>query len=355
MHLFVCGYPSDVGGANTELWHTVKLWRRFGVDVTLIPTWKADPAWRRRLEAIGCRTCESNPDDLQNVRGLAGGVVVSMCNTRFLAAAERFRELGCRIVWLGCMNWLFPEERRHYRQHGVFDRHVFQSRYQHDQLRPQLAKYGYDDAQGRIIRGAFDVAEFPFRPLAHAPGETFVLGRLSRPAPEKFSPRTWAIYGRAPPPIAARVMGWDAAVQARVGPPPRWAECLPAGAETAQAFLARLHCLVHASGGAVENWPRVGLEAMAAGVPLVVENKGGWAEMIRHGQTGFLCNRRRGNGGPRRPARPRSATTAGRSSSRPGTPSKPSWPIPRRWWRQWKELLEDECSAAKPQLHACSL
>ncbi len=88
MHLFVCGYPSDVGGANTELWHTVKLWRRFGADVTLIPTWKADPAWRRRLDAIGCRTCESNPDDLQNVRGLAGSLVVSMCNTRFLAAAE---------------------------------------------------------------------------------------------------------------------------------------------------------------------------------------------------------------------------------------------------------------------------
>ncbi len=41
--LFVCGYPGDVGGANTELWHTIKLWRRGGLDVTLIPTWKADP------------------------------------------------------------------------------------------------------------------------------------------------------------------------------------------------------------------------------------------------------------------------------------------------------------------------
>jgi glycosyltransferase involved in cell wall biosynthesis len=172
----------------------------------------------------------------------------------------------------------------------VFNRYVFQSRYQHDQLHPQLAKFGYDDAQGRIIRGALDVEEFPFRPLAHAPGETFVVGRLSRAAPEKFSPRTWAIYGSAVAPIAARVMGWDTSVQARVGPPPCWAECLPAGAETAQDFLARLHCLVHASAGAVENWPRVGLEAMAAGVPLVVENKGGWREMICHGRTGFLCN-----------------------------------------------------------------
>jgi glycosyltransferase involved in cell wall biosynthesis len=116
------------------------------------------------------------------------------------------------------------------------------------------------------------------------------MGHLSRAAPEKFSPQTWAIYGSVPAPIAARVMGWDASVQAWVGPPPRWAKCLPAGTETAQSFFARLHCLVHTNAGAVENWPRVGLEAMAAGVPLVVENKGGWREMICHGRTGFLCN-----------------------------------------------------------------
>ena len=28
---------------------------------------------------------------------------------------------------------------------------------------------------------------------------------------------------------------------------------------------------------------------MAAGVPLVVPAKGGWNEMLRHGQTGYLC------------------------------------------------------------------
>ncbi|MEN6556876.1 MAG: glycosyltransferase family 4 protein [Thermoguttaceae bacterium] len=287
--VFVSGYPSDVGGANTELWHTVRLWRRFGVEVVLIPTWRADPVWRGRLEAIGCRTVESNPDDLQNVPGLAGAAVVSFCNTRFLAAAERFRSLGCKIVWLNCMNWLFPEERLHYRRFGVFDRYVFQSLYQRGRLAGELAKYGYRASQGVVIRGALDPAAFPFRPRRRAPGETFVVGRLSRPAPEKFSPHTWAIFGRMPSPRAARVMGWSDAVQARLGGPPPWAECLPAGAESSRRFLEKLHCLVQLGGSAVENWPRVGLEAMAAGVPLVVDRKGGWKEMIRHGQTGFLC------------------------------------------------------------------
>jgi len=34
----------------------------------------------------------------------------------------------------------------------------------------------------------------------------------------------------------------------------------------------------------------VGLEAMAAGVPLVVDARGGWTEMLSHGQTGYLCH-----------------------------------------------------------------
>ena len=44
------------------------------------------------------------------------------------------------------------------------------------------------------------------------------------------------------------------------------------------------------NGGARENWPRAGLEAMAAGVPLVCQNLWGWREMIVDGETGFLTD-----------------------------------------------------------------
>ena len=44
------------------------------------------------------------------------------------------------------------------------------------------------------------------------------------------------------------------------------------------------------NGGARENWPRAGLEAMASGVPVVAQNDWGWREMIDHGETGFLAN-----------------------------------------------------------------
>jgi glycosyltransferase involved in cell wall biosynthesis len=303
---FVCGYPSDIGGANTELWHLVKLWRRFGLDVALMPTWTADPVWKARLDGIGCRTFEvasrdergatQSPDDgrlsldLSRVPGLPGSVVVSLCNTKFLAVADRFRDLGCRVVWLGCMNWLFPAERLHYAKRGCFDRHVFQSQYQRDKLLPQLRSRGLDEERTAVIRGAFDFSEFPFRPLDRKPGDAFPIGRISRAAADKFSPKTWEIYSRIPHPIRARILGWNAEVCSRLGPPPQWAECLPAGSQTTQETLASLGALVHAGGEAVENWPRVGLEAMAAGVPVVADNSGGWCEMIRHGETGYLCD-----------------------------------------------------------------
>ncbi len=28
MHIFFLGYPGSMGGANTECWHTAKVWRR---------------------------------------------------------------------------------------------------------------------------------------------------------------------------------------------------------------------------------------------------------------------------------------------------------------------------------------
>ncbi len=290
MTVFVIGYPGNVGGANTECWHTIKLWRLWGMDVTLVPTWKADDAWRARLDGIGCRTVVSNPDDLENVPGLRDAVVVSFCNSHFLRFAHRFRDLGCRIVWVGCMTWLFAEERKHYRRHGPFDRYVFQSSYQQDKLQPQLVKFGVAPEQCCRIRGAFDSETALFEPLWHCPKKSFVIGRISRAAEDKYSSNTWSIYGRIPHPIHARLMAWDRRIQRKLGPPPSWAECLPLGAETPCRFFATLHCMIQVNGGACENWPRSGLEAMASGVPIVAENRWGWKEMIRHGQTGYLAD-----------------------------------------------------------------
>ena len=287
--VFVIGYPGSVGGANTECWHTIKLWRRFGLDVRLIPTWRANPEWKSRLDKLGCPTIQFPPELLADVPGLPGSTVVSFCNDQFLAHAHRFRDLGCRIVWVGCMCWLFAAERRHYARHAPFDAYVFQSEHQMRTLAPQLRVYGVGPDRCHLIRGAFDLEEFPFQPRSR--GDQFVFGRLSRADPQKFSANTWEIYNQvAVEQKMARILGWSAAVETKLGTPPSWAECLPPGAESAPDFLASLHALVQINGGAQENWPRVGLEAMATGVPLIVQDKWGWREMVCCGETGFLCS-----------------------------------------------------------------
>lgn len=288
--VFVVGYPGGVGGANTECWHTLRLWRRFGLPVRCIPTWELDPRWQVRLERIGCATVAAAPADLPSVPDLPGSVVVAFCNSRFLQEADRFRDLGCKIVWVGCMTWLLPNERMQYRQRGPWDAHVFQSQYQREQLLPQLAKFGVDEPRCRLIRGAFAFDEFDFQPTTHARGTPLVIGRISRPAEDKFSAATWPIYRRIPHPVRARVMAWDDCLVRKLGPPPAWAECLPAEAETPQEFFGKLHCMMQINGRAEENWPRSGLEAMACGVPVVAQNRWGWQEMIRHGETGFLAD-----------------------------------------------------------------
>ena len=289
--VYVLGAPGPVGGADTELWHTLVLWRKFGLEVAVVPTWGLSAPWRQKCEDIGCTVyAPGGPQQALEVPGLRGSVLVSFCNGEFLKNAALFRKAGCKVVWANCMTWVFDQERRHFAEHGPFDHFIFQSKHQQSMLAPQFRKYGYSDGQGSVIHGAFALEEFPFRPLEHKQGEPFLVGRISRADPDKYSSNTWPIYGRIPHPIRARLMAWDDRIQNKLGPPPEWAECLHVNHETPQEFFGKLHAMLQVNGGAGENWPRSGLEAMACGVPVVVQNQWGWREMVRHGQTGYLCD-----------------------------------------------------------------
>jgi hypothetical protein len=290
LSIYVIGYPSYVGGADTELWHTLRLWRGAGIEVQIIPTWFAQGDWKARLDAIGVRTHQvAGAANLASAPGLRGSTVVSFCNGEFLEHAATFRSLGCRIVWVNCMTWIFPKEIAHYEKHGPFDGYVFQSEFQRQQLLPKLAAFGVTEDRCRLIRGAFAFDEFPFKPLRHCPREPFVFGRIARPDLDKWSSNLWPIYRAVQyAKKHAKVMAWSPGLTQKCGQPPEWARCLPANAEPAPKFLGSLHCLFPINGGAKENWPRSGLEAMAGGVPIVAQREWGWCEMVEHGVTGFL-------------------------------------------------------------------
>lgn len=291
MQVFLIGYPGEMGGANTEAWHTLKLWRQFGAEVHLIPTWNYEPVWKVRVDGLGCRTHIATPETLHRIDELPGSIAVSFCNSEFIKYSHRFRELGCPLVWANCMTFLFEHERRFMLDHGPADAYLFQSEFQRLQLEPELEALGYSPDRGHLIHGAFDVDEFEFNPRPHAKGDAFIVGRMARPDLDKWSSNTWPIYSSIQyANKRALMLGMNDRTHEKLGDPPIFADCLKPKAISVQQYLSTLHCLLPINGGARENWPRAGLEAMTAGVPIVAQNEWGWKEMIEDGVTGFLAS-----------------------------------------------------------------
>ena len=285
MKLFVLGYPADCGGANVELFATVILWRFHGLHVVLIPTWSVDKQWQKRLGTIGCPTHTATAKTL---RLPEGSTVVSFGNHRILQLADELHHQGCRLIYVPCMSTPYSHDTKFHEAGGQCDEYVFQSSYQYMQYTDLLADV--PDSRRHLIPGAFHPADFPFKPRPHKPGEPFWAGRISRPDPLKFSPKLWDAY-RPVPNIRARIMGWSGPIQSHCGGDvPCWATVLKKRTEPTAEFYPHLHAIIHPSGEASENWPRFVLEAMAAGVPVITDNRGGVCEMIEHGRTGFLCD-----------------------------------------------------------------
>lgn len=260
------------------------------MDVHIIPTWTTCARWQVRLDALGCKTHATGPEQLESIEELPGSIVVGMCNRQFILHGPRFRELGCKLVWANCMTFMFEHERQFFARCGPADAYVFQSEFQRGELEPQLEKYGYRPETGHLIRGAFDAGVWPYKPRPHWPDQAFVMGRAARPDLDKWSSNTWKIYSAVPyGNKRALILGMKRRSHEKLGTPPVWADCLSPMAIDAHHFYASLHCMMPINGGARENWPRAGLEAMAAGVPIVAQDAWGWREMIQHGETGFLA------------------------------------------------------------------
>ena len=288
--IWVAGYPSVFGGADTELDHNIDLWLAHSVAVHLVPlsSW-CDPAMRTLCDARGCVTHAYEPGIFKDK------FVVSFCNGEFLAALPEIVESGRprRVVWFNCMTWTFPDEITAH-ANGWIDLHGFVSRYQRDILKPLLEEHGpvrelagyrpfysLDNPSQRI--------RFEYRP----PEDWFAVGRISRDDMAKFAPDTWSIFAKvcAPRPVKVFILGYGDNAHERCGPPPDgldWQTWTP-NAIPVQEVYGILHTIIHKTGGSRESYCRIVPEAYASGVPLVVEDDFAFPELIEDGVTGFRC------------------------------------------------------------------
>lgn len=274
MKVWVSGSPGHLGGASGECLGAIAVWLRAGLEVGVIPCWgQPSQECLDLADLYGFTIHQSSPRRLGDIEGLAGAPVVNFCCDPAAKAAKYFKAIDCTLVAVPCMTFATQAFRN-----AAFDTWVFQSEFQRGCFKRK---------DGHVIRGGIDWWNIPFQPLPHAPGDPFVLARVARGHEPKWSSDLYSIYERVPN-RKAILLGVSEGVARRLGRAPEWAATYGPGDIPAAEVYRQTHCYLSANGEDRENWPRVGLEAMAYGVPIVAENKWGWREMITHGADGWL-------------------------------------------------------------------
>jgi hypothetical protein len=289
--LYVYGFPSLYGGAGNELHHQIALWQSLGAEVHLIPS---DPGYRDEplfSEMLATGVVVHELDDFSCIE--RGAPVFGFCNRAFLENIDPIRAHSTNTVFVNCMTWLFDLELKR-----MAEGKIRTFLYQNDDVRAVhsfvlRAQNHSSEVNFLTFVPFFDLSRFPF--VAHRPDEYFGCGRISRQDADKYASNTLVIYEYFVAPKLKRglFVGFDQRSREKIGTPYDWIRTAVDQNECSQQEFYR-HCeIVLQPSDTTENWPRVGLEAMASGSVLIVDNRGGWRRQVEHGVTGWLCNHER--------------------------------------------------------------
>jgi hypothetical protein len=289
--LYVHGFPGLYGGAGTELHHQIIAWLHLGIEVHLVPTndgFRNEPLFPEMQER---RVKIHGTNDFGAVE--AGDPVLGFCNAEFLQALPEIRRSTRRTVFLNCMTWLFDKEREAMAR-GQIGMFLYQNPAVLEKHRSELRALNDDPAIAfASFKPYFAAERFPYVEARNS--DHFGCGRISRQDADKFSRNTLHIYEYfvAPKWKKGLFLGFDHRSEEKIGKPYDWIRCARDHHEVSQQEFYR-HCeIILQPSDTTENWPRIGFEAMASGSVLIVDNRGGWQQMVDHGKTGWLCDHER--------------------------------------------------------------
>lgn len=282
----VIGFPSRLGGADTELDHQIRVWQELGLKVHLIHTGPLDDnLLAMRMEDRGCII--HTPCDWSACKGMH---VISYCNGDFLKSLEAIRIYAKSTTFVNCMTWLFDQEKEAHRR-GLIDVFLYQTDHAREKVQAELLGIN-SNFRWKKVRPYFHLDEFPFH--QDRPEDMFRFARISREDEGKYhQAQLWVYESMVAPVLKEGVMlGVNDKIREKIGREPNWIAAHPAGGKSVHEVYRNAHCVIQMS-DTYENLPRVGFEAMASGCLLIVDDRGGWREEVLHGQTGFLCKDQR--------------------------------------------------------------
>ena len=288
--IWIAGAPSFVGGADTELYHQIILWRKNNIDVHIVPN-KPDsilPSMVDLSHNIGCIIETYSPELF------ADKVVVSYCNGPALERLPEIIKFKPRaFIWFNCMTWTFDPEITAIKN-GWITHLGFVSKYQRDYLVNEYSKQLPDMCVDGSVE--FGIKGFP-KLLSYSPyldiskfevfnktNEYFGIGRVSRADPGKYSSDCWRIFDRVltPGPKKTFILGYSDDVGKKIGTPPAGLDWIwwTAGAIPTNEFYSKIDVMIHKTGGSRESYCRVLVEAMAHGIVPLVERNYAFPEIL---------------------------------------------------------------------------
>jgi len=277
----VVGFPGLYGGAGVELDCQLTLWHEMGYEIHVVPTFDArnEPLLKKTL----FRAEVHNTKEWSKLKGMP---VVSFCNDVFLAELKKIKSFATKTIFVNCMTWLFDQEKKDHKD-NLIDLFLYHTHQTQEKVGGTLKeinpKYNW-----KVFKTWFDDSRFPFH--AERPTDKFKFGRISREDSDKYAQDQLFVYETmvAPVPKQGIILGYDKRSEAKIGKPPDWIRTYPGNGISQEEFYAHCQCVIQKC-DTTENWPRVGMEAMSSGSVLIVDDRGGWQEMIKHGETGWLC------------------------------------------------------------------
>ena len=282
----IIGYPSRVGGADTELDHQIDAWLQLGLEVHVVPTGDVGSIAKGiLLDERGCIV--HKPYDWKACRNMH---CISYCNGQYLENAAKIKEYSLSSTFVNCMTWLFPKETEAVKN-KLIDYEIYQRQEVMNNLFPQLYSSS-PHIKAFMIKPYFRATDFPYIPYSERRHDKFIFGRINRADSYKYHKDSLKIYDdiNSPVPKECILLGVNDSIAQKLGRFPDWVRGYREGRFTQTEFYRYVdHIINPADPNHTENLPRIAFEAMSSGVVLVVDDKGGWQELVEHNVTGFRC------------------------------------------------------------------
>ncbi len=227
---------------------------------------------------------------------------------RFIPLIKEHNDRPQWIVYSDCM-YCATDDEVEWHKEGLIDEFFFQSQRLADSCGPVLSRRAQKRVDYRQGYKAFINVNSYYMPLPFSlerDTDTFTVAKITRDDPDKWHPDSWRMFCGISAPgttkVQIEVVGWGDRAREKVGDPTeqdnRWSgqinaklrEHIHDPKEIADLY-SRAHVLVHVADFAWEEaMSRAFLEAMAAGVVVITDNRGGATEIITDGESGFLVD-----------------------------------------------------------------